>query len=177
MKLELSILAGAESKAFLADLSKIVERMENAVGYDNARKSQPTKEVEEEEEPAPKAAKSKKASSFDEDEEQTVSARESDLRLEEDEEDFKPKAAQKKKVASSFDESEEDEAPKHKQDKKTKSKKVTIDDVNDAAMARAGRTNRAEVLAILKKNFKVKSITDLDESNYAECISLLGSKK
>lgn len=87
-----------------------------------------------------------------------------------DAEESKP--AKGKKAAAFGDEDEADEKPA----KAKKAPKLTIDDVNDACKERCGRTNRAEVLGLLKKNFKVKSVTDLEPTDYEKCIKLLKGK-
>lgn len=184
MKLELGIMAGAESKAFLVDLTKIVERFEKVAR--TLRSEEEIKaagglgedeEVEDEElevQPKKRGPK-KKAKAVEEDEENEEDDLSSDDAPDSDKSEEKEKPAKRK--AKSFDdmdedESEEEEAPK----KSAKSKKITIDDVNDACMERATRTKRAEVLAILKK-FGVKSVTDLDEEDYSDVIKAMQSKK
>lgn len=126
-----------------------------------------------------KATKGKKTAAFDEDDED-ADAEES----EDDEADEKPAKATKGKKAASFDEDDEDadadedeaEEKPAKAAKGKKAAKLTIDDVNDACKERCGRTNRAEVLSLLKKNFKVKSVTDLEPADYEKCIKLLKGK-
>ncbi len=154
MSLEIKILAGAESKQFLVDFTKQLDRLERMTA---GNKTAVVDETEEEEETAPK----KKAKApVDETEE-------------EEDEDFGPKKKAAKK-STSFDEEEEEEetAPKKK-----KAKKLTIDDVNDACKARAaatgGKKGRAEVLAILKKKFKTETVSEIDEDRWAECIEAM----
>lgn len=77
--------------------------------------------------------------------------------------------------AAAESDEEEFEAPTKK-----KAKKLTVDDVNDACKERAtdeggGKVGRSAVLAILKKKFKVTSVTDLDEKQYAAVISAMKS--
>lgn len=48
-----------------------------------------------------------------------------------------------------------------------------MDDVIDACKAAAKETSRDEVLRILKKKFKVTSVQDLDEDQYAAVIKEL----
>ena len=159
MKLEIGVMAGAESKAFLADLTKVIDRMEKV-----ARVLRSDAEHEAAEESSDDAPDADEEESFEE----------------------KPAAKGKGKKAASFDDEpeaeeeeeseaeEEEEAPKAA---KGKAPKLTVDDVNDACMARAGRTNRADVLAILKKTFKVKSVTELEPSDYAAVIAAMKAKK
>lgn len=182
-QLELKIMAGAESKAWLADLTKIVERMEKAMnGKVVTLPTPPVSDDEDEDfEPKPAARATKlKTHAFDEDEDTGTT--------EEDEDDDvsfgtikEPAKKTSKKVTASFDdedEGEEDEmpAPKAAKSKTTKPKKTTLDDVNDACIARATRGNRAEVLGILKKKFKVKSVTDLEPEHYEAVVKAMLGK-
>ena len=162
MKMEIAVLAGAESKQFLVDLTKIVERMEAAIGKTPAvtktsPKADPVEETEESDfAPAPK--KKAKAPSF------------------EDQADEAPPKA-KKAAAPVEDETDENDfmtPPK----KATKAKKLTVDDVNDACKAKAlaeggGKVGRSKVLAILKKNFQTESVSELTPDQYAEAIEAL----
>lgn len=167
MKLEVAMLVGAESKQFLMDLTKIVERMEKATGK-----------------AAPMSTKTKAASApAIEDEEEMEAA------TEEDDEDFKPKkSAGKKAAAAAFEDDDEPvEEPEAEEDEDfttpapkkaaAKTKKLTIDDANDACKTRAARTGgkegRAEVLAILKKNFKTQSVTDVKPEDYEKLVKLM----
>lgn len=51
--------------------------------------------------------------------------------------------------------------------------KFTIKDVNEACKAKMLKTNRAEVLGILKSKFKVASITELTEDQFGAVIKAL----
>lgn len=178
MKLEIEskILVGSESKAWLADLSNLIARMEKLQKLSGGGSGGTTSAVDddEDEDEAPKAlAKTKgkkakvvepeddedelEASSDDEDEEENESAEAS----EEDEEEEKPaKAAKGKKAA-----------------------RVTIDDVNDACKAKAlslieaGQTGpeaRKAVLKLLKKKFGISSsVTELEPEQYADAVKAL----
>lgn len=158
-KLELALLVGAESKEFLADLTTQLDRMEKLSGKTPKGKVQKETEVEDEEEDfAPKAKKSKKAKAVDFDEEEDEES--------EDEDEDEAEASEDE------DEEEEDEISVSKL-KKGKAVKITSDDVNDAAKECAVANNRAHVLGILKKKFKVKSISDLEPSQYADVIKAL----
>lgn len=53
---------------------------------------------------------------------------------------------------------------------------VTSDDVTDACKARAGRSNRVEVSGILKR-FGVKSVTELEPSQYPAVIKAMNNMK
>ena len=170
MKLELCILAGAQTKEFLSELAGLVERLEKAVRPET--EPAPSIKVlgaDEDDDfaPAPakkaKAAKAKPAESFDDEEDAPAE-------MTEEASDVPPT-----KKAASFDdfEDETEEAPAPaKKTKAPKEKAFTMDDVNDACMERAGRTNRSEVLGILKK-FKVKSVTELQPAQYADVIKAL----
>lgn len=97
-----------------------------------------------------------------------------------DDDDFKPTKGSPKKQAKSFDDEEpeetenesDDEAPPKKA-KGKKSKKITSDDVNDACKKRASGDRRKEVLAILKKQFKTESVSDIEEDQYADVIKAM----
>ncbi len=168
MKLEIEskILVGAESKAWLADVQGVLERMEKVARIlrspeENDAASDDAPEADEDGvendagfEEAPKAAKGKgaakkQAASFDDaDEEEQEEEAEEEAEEQEDE----PKAA-KGKAAT----------------------KLTVDDLNDAAMQCAQRTNRANVLALMKKNFKVKSVTEIEPKDFARFIKVMKS--
>lgn len=60
--------------------------------------------------------------------------------------------------------------------KTAKAKKVTVAQVNDACKARAksgGKKGRDEVLAILKKQFKTESISEIKPERYADVIAAM----
>jgi TATA-binding protein-associated factor Taf7 len=78
--------------------------------------------------------------------------------------------------AEESEEEEEEEEEKPAKGKAGKAKKLTADDVNDACKELAGRTNRATAMAVLKK-FKVKSVSDLDPSDYEAVIKALKKGK
>lgn len=174
MQLEIKVLAGAESKAFLADLTKQIDRLERLGGVKAA---------------APAAEDADDTGSDD--------APDAD---ESDDDDFAAapknvKAAVKsaaKKTAASFDEDDADDAPAAsteddddadftappaKAAKPAKAKKITVDDVNDACKAKAssigGKEGRAKVLALLKKHFKTESVSELKPEQYEACIKAM----
>lgn len=160
MKLEMSMMAGPESKAFLVELTKQVDRLEKltalakdpVIEKEDAPEANDSEEEDDSEDFAPKAKKSAKKAkpAFDEedDEEETVEADDSD-----DAEDEEP-APKKKKV-----------------------KAITLDDVNDAAIKLAqsigGKAGRAKVLAILEKKFKTQSVTALKPDQYESAVKAL----
>ncbi len=172
MQMEIKVLAGAESKAFLAGLTQQIDRLERLTGGKGLKAdnddapadtagARPLAALEEgEEDFAPKKAAKKKAAAFDE---------------EEEEEEIAPAAkAAAKKTAASFDEEEEEApAPKAK-----KAPKVTIDDVNDACMEKmralgGNKKAREQVVAILKKKFKVETVTELKPEQYADAVEAM----
>lgn len=150
MKLEIGVIAGAESKQFLVDLTKQIDRLEKLSGGKslNEKALASAQADDEDEADAPEAADA------------------------EDEDDgFQAKPAKKK---TALDEEEEDEAPAPAP--KKKAKKITLDDVNDACKARAkagGKKGRAEVLAILKKKFKTETISDISDDKYQAVIDAM----
>jgi hypothetical protein len=166
MRLEFSVLAGEESKKFLISLKEQLDRMERLVmqaGGVNEKESSTTTWAEDESDAAdemmpPKAKRGTKkaatSSSFD-DEGVAV--------------DDKPEVEDNEWDA---DQAEEEAPPK----KAAKAKKYTIEDANTACRERCGRTNRAEVLGLMKKKFGVKSVTELDETDFAEFVKVMSGK-
>lgn len=175
LELECKILAGAESKAFLVELSKLTARLEQVAGMLRAPgEPAPAVDADDEDELPPPVKKLKKAikSLDDEDEEETAPAP-----SDEDDEDDMPAPEAKGKAKPSFDDTDDEESAEGAPaPKKGKAAKLTIDDVNDACIERAGRTNRAEVLSVLKKKFGVKSVTDLKPEQYADVVKAMAGK-
>lgn len=145
MKLELGIMAGAESKAFLVDLTKQIDRLEKLYGGKKTAVEADDEETETEVE----------------------AAADSD-----DDEDFTPVKKTKAKAAKSFDD-DEDDAEEEEVKPAKKAKKITLDDVNDACKARAAGGRRKEVLAILKKKFKTESVSTLEPEQYPALIAAM----
>lgn len=149
-KLEVALLIGAESKAWLADVTALVERLEKATAGKTTKLKGMTTEEEFEESKDDEFSEEKtvvRANGFDDEEESS----------DDDEEDFTKSATKSKKA-----------------------KKLTLDDVNAACKERAaseggGKAGREVVLGILKKKFKTTSITDLKPDSYALVISTMGS--
>lgn len=105
--------------------------------------------------------------------------------------------AKTKTIEKSFDSFvDEDESPKEveaeqeddadedfiaslkKKAKAPKAKKITIDQVNEACKARAksgGKDGRSQVLAILKKQFKTVSISEIEPEQYAAVVQAMGN--
>lgn len=177
MKLDLVIMAGAETKKFLGELSSIVERMEQAAFKVKPKAASQANEEESEEEEGEseteaftsRARKGKKqAASFDDD-----TANEEAEETEDDDFAASTKSKKAKKQTKGFDDDdaaidEEEEAPKTA--KKAKAPKLTIKDVNAACLAASRRTSRKKVLAFLEKTYDVKTSTELDPEQYAEVI-------
>lgn len=136
-KLEIAILAGQETKQFLANLIEQIDRLEDLVSsIGNVDK---------------KSTKVKgSTAAFDEDDEDAIT--DSQAEAEDDE--------------SSFDEKPAKSAAK-------KAKKLTVEDVTAACKKRAQATDFKSTKALLKKKFKVESVHDLKETQYAAVIEAL----
>jgi hypothetical protein len=154
---------GESIKASIQSLEVQINLLKQALGGGKAAAADATEDEPEEEDEKP--AKKGKAASFDEEEEEAEEPAEE----EEDEEPVKKKKGAK---AASFDEEEEEEGEDEKPAKKGKTK-VTLDDVNDACKERARNSNRAEALGILKKKFKVDSVSDLKPEQYEAVIKAM----
>lgn len=174
-RLELVLMAGAQSKEFLDDLTKLVTRLEKAAGkkVSKATEADEDEETDEEEDDEALATKKKKkskktAKTSDDDEDEE--GEEEDDEEEETEEEEEDESDEEKEDA---DEEEEDDEEESSTKKKKKSKKLTVDDVNDACMAKAKEEDRKVVLGILKKKFKVTSVTELKPDQYAAVIKAM----
>jgi len=180
-KLELALLVGAESKEFLRDLTNVVERLEklgtlaksSSKTKDNSFEAEHTNGAvindDDEDFVKPKKKSSAKKNDFeDEDEDLAEGAATAD-----DETD-QPAEDEEASFDSNLEEDEEEVPPK----KKKAQKKITLEDINDACKARAGRTGgkagREEVLGILKKKFKTSSISDLRPEQYPAVLAAMG---
>lgn len=189
MKLDLGILVGPESKQWLVDLTKQLDRLEKYAAYLESEEkvqlpkkakpelpeieadeiveeevSEEATEVEEDDDfaPAKKSAKKAAAAAFDDDTDEEVS--------EESREDSE----------AGEDVEEEDDfkaAPAPKKKAVAKAKKFTVDDCSDAAKALAksigGTKGREAVLKIMKKKFKTESIMALKPEQYSDFISAM----
>lgn len=185
-KLEISLLAGHESKEFLAKLTAQLDRLEalsDKLPAGDADEDEETEEDEDDEEEAPKLKSKKKAKTFDDDEEAEEEADVDDADDEEEDEEVEDADEESEEE----DDEDEDEKPKkgHKAKakpvaKKGKVKKVTIDDCNDAAkalcLAWGGKAGRPKVLKFMKKNFKVESVQDLDAKQYAKFVEVFNAE-
>lgn len=167
-KLEIELLAGPETKAALCKLEALVERLEAAacMNLPKAEFEDEKEEAEAEDQddedftaaaPAKKKGKKEKAKSFDDDEETEEVVAEEEWEAEED-------------VPSSLKKTGETKV-------KTKAKKITLDDCNDAAKALAssigGKPGREKVLALMKKHFGTQSVSELDDDQYEEFCSVM----
>lgn len=175
-KLELLIMAGAESKAFLEAFTKQLDRMEELTSR-NVTAPQATV-IDEDKILVRKKPSAKKAQSFEEDDEAEETQEPEATAFEEDDEDEMPVAKPKAKAKSFDDDDEDDEEPAPVKTKKSKAlPKITLDDVNDACQERAlrtgGKKGREEVLAILKKQFKTNSVSGLKPDQYGAVIEAL----
>lgn len=154
-RLEIAVLAGAESKAWLAQFAELVGRLEKVSGKLTT---------------APAADDDADDASDDVD---TDAEGEETETTDDDDGDFGAEAGEDDTAEDDFDEP----APKKKAAaKETKAAKLTAKDVNAACKERAGRTNRADVLGILKKKFKVTSVTELKPEQYADVIKTMKGK-
>lgn len=169
MKLDLGIMAGAESKAWLAGLTQQLDRLEKLTGGKGIDGLKSLTTVAATEPVAPESEES-----------------------EDEDEDFTAKKKPAKKASASFDEDEsdgddedesvdeddeEEKAPPAKTKKAGRPPKYTVDDVNDACKARAlaagGKKGRAEVIAILQKKFGTATVSELKPEHYAACIAAM----
>lgn len=189
-ELKVALLVGAESKQWLADATALVNRFEKLVEKSNGTKgTSKSKAVEaeseeddsedfEEETSKKSAAKSskkkvQKAKDFDDDDDSEDDDSDS-AGDEEDSDDAEPEASE---------EDSDDDAESEPVKKKGKAKKLTSEDVNAACKERVKREiedngssakdARAVVSGILKKKFKVSSVTDLDEDQFAAVIKAM----
>lgn len=178
MKLEMAILAGAETKQFLVVLTEQLDRAEELVTkleallQQDTKASAPKKQVEPITPMAPvkkaKAKKAKETSPFEDEETTDTSgaavAADNDFSFDEEQEES----------SFSFDEEQEEQqvappAPKAK----APPKKVTIEECNAAALTLMKKHNRDYVIDILKKNFNTTSLTKIEEKNYPKLLQLL----
>ncbi len=186
MKLGIEVIAGAESKQFLASLSKEIDRLDEVLGRLNAIE---VEEVEEEKAPEPKRGRGrpkKKAAEVealeeedeDEDEEESIDDDESD---DEDEEEIIEEDEDDDEEAEESDDEDEDEDEEDVVEepvkKSARHKKLTVDDLNDVAKALAssigGKAGRAKVLSLMKKHFDTESINDVKPEDYQVFVNVM----
>lgn len=166
-KLEIALLAGAESKNFLLDLTTQIDRLEkitksltDAVKKDSASLP-PEEDVDTDddsdfEEPKAKSKppKKKESNSFDDEDE-------------EDEDEIDEAQIEETEIEEG-DDFEAEEPPK-----KRKAKKVTIEDCNDAAKELAKSKGREKVLALMTKHFKTRSVSEVKADDYAKFVEVM----
>lgn len=131
-KIELAIIAGAESKAWLANFTAQLDRLEKL----QSGKAVWAKDNTVEDDTAD-----------DSDEETGVEA----------------------PATSGWEDDTEEAKPK----KAAKAKKLTLKDVTEACKAYAQENTVAATKTLLKKKFKVNSVTELDEDQWADVIAAL----
>ena len=168
-QLNISLLAGDESKKFLAGLTKQIDRLEALTAKLPTAEAEEATEDEDEEELVPKSKKApaKKAAAKFEDDDEDDDA-EADAEEETDEDETEEEAET---------EDEDDGDFKKPAAKKTAAKKLTVDDCNDAAKAKAasigGKKGRETVLALMKKHFKTESVSELKPEQYAKFVEVM----
>lgn len=179
MKLDLGIMAGPESKKFLVELTKLVQRMEAAAtplkGKKSASKKEELEDAEEEE-----IEEEDEANHEAEESEESDDADDSDSD-ETDSQDDGPEESD----ADDSDDSEEEEA-EEKSTKKGKVAKVTAEQVNDAAKAlhtflvkKKKLTSKkafAQIKATLNKAFDTESVSQIEKADLPKALKLLQAK-
>ena len=148
-KLELALLVGEQSKGFLASLTTQIDRLEALAGKLGGTASEAAGYVDDEEDEIPKKTAKKKTAVADD-------------------EDYNDETVHSKHAG---DDDDEPEIAANPAKKKKKAAKLTADDVNDALKALAKATDFKTAKSFLKKKFKVDSVVDLDEEDYAEVIA------
>lgn len=149
MKLEIGVIAGAESKAFLVELTRQIDRLEKLGGVAKTaeeKTEESTEDEEEEFEEAPKKRGKKRAEDFGDDEPAA-------------EEEEAPKKGKKKKLTLD----DVNDACKARV-------KAIIEE-----QGCTGQDARSAVLKLLKKKFDVKSVSDLEPEQYEDVIIALES--
>jgi len=143
-KLEIAVLAGAESKAWLANFTTQVDRLEKIMGGKKVNTAvQDTDDTETDDQAA-------------------------------DDDDFTPATKKlAKKAAASFDEDDAEEVEEAPVAKKKTAKGPTKEDVNDACKAYATVNGVAATKALLKKKFKTVSIGEIKPEQYQTAIDLM----
>lgn len=182
-RLEIAVLAGAESKAWLAGFTQQVDRLEKIAkklggaapaetdadddAGDDGEEAAPKKSAKKA--PAKKAAAKADDDDFNDDAGDDGDAGDSD--------DFSDDAGGGEGDDDFGDDGDDEPAPKKAPAKKEKAPALKHKDVVAACKEAAGRSNRATVLSMLKKKFKVSSTTDLKAEQYAEAIEELKALK
>lgn len=178
-RLELAILAGADSKAFLAGFTAQVDRLEKitkklnvvkAKADDDEEEQDDADEETEETETPKKKGKGKKAKDQDEEDDDTDDeAEESDS----DEESGDEESDSDSDSNDEADEETEDDEEPPKKSAKGKGAKITKEMIKDACRAYMAETSRAEVERILQKKFGTKKVGELDPDDYPKVMKVL----
>lgn len=165
-KLEVALLVGSESKQWLAEATRIVEKMEALLQKVEDATEDVKKESDDVDEDFPSDSPKKFPKA------KVVPLKAKDVTFDDEWKDDEETSA--KDPSDGPEEDEDFIAPPPKKDKV---KALTSEDVNEACKARAARTGgkagREEVLTILKKKFKTQSISDLKEDSYAAVIAAM----
>jgi hypothetical protein len=190
-KLELALLVGAESKEWLSNFTTQLDRLEKiqASATTQIKKLDKMKvEIDEEDEDeapvAKKKAKKKKPVEVDEADEDDDDLADEPANASDDEDDDMELSSDDDEDEESDDldeeiEEDEDEEPAPK--KKVKAKKVTADDLMDAAKARMRReggkeAGKKKVAALMMKHFKTGSVNQIKPQDYEKFITVMNGK-
>lgn len=174
MKLEIAMMAGAETKQFLANLTQQIDRLE-ALQAKIVSGNTPQADFGDSVLDATVYASRplKKTNMIEDSFLSDDQPEETNLEDDSFEAPKKQTRAKKTKPAETSFEDEEDALFEEPAPKSNKTKALTVKDVMDACKARATASNRAEVLGILKRKFKVASINDLKPDQYGDVIKAL----
>ncbi len=190
MKLELGIMAGPESKAFLSDLTKQIDRLEKLV-CSGLKTISGNTVIENREMMSEAACNDQMSADKDEDDDfqeaapakpkrgrpRKVAAAPAPAAFDdEDVDNDSSLASEIESEAEDEDSDDDDDFDSVKAAPPAKAKKITIDDVNDACKKKAaslGAGGVPKVRAILKKNFKTESVRELKPEQYGACIQAM----
>lgn len=153
MQLEIKVLAGAESKQFLVDLTKQIDRLEKALTASAVVSAEPTAETK----PA-KTSKPAKA--------EKAPKRMAAIEEETDEEEIQETASDD---PADFDGEEES----FEEEEETEAKTVTKEDALKALQAYAKKHNRDKAMTILKKYAKSGAVKDVPPAKYGDLVNAL----
>lgn len=173
-------MVGADSKAWLEDFTKQIDEAKKLLGKDKKA----VVETEEQSEPAlgrpVKRGRPAKTAVIEEDFLEEESQNEESFGDDDDFEETPKKVskASKKAKAATFEDEEELEAEESDEEETSEidvadlksGKKYTIQDVNKACNNRAKATSVGEVMGILRRKFKVTSVGQLKDVQFADVI-------
>lgn len=148
MNLEIKVLAGAESKQFLVDLTKQIDRLEKALGGTATTSAEP-KAAETKSAKSAKTAKPAKLEAIEEEEEVTEAGSDDPAEFSDEEESFE-------------DEAEEETA-----------KTVTKEDALKALQAYSKKHSRDKAMTVLKKYAKTGAVKDVPPAKYGDLVNAL----